>query len=228
MDPIQVFICEDDTLFRELIVDYVSRQPDLAVAGAAAYKHQLLYAVESTPIDVLLLDVNLTGINYDGIEAAIELQASHPDLKIIILSSLQDDEVISHAIAYGRVNNYITKEHYRDLPEAIRSAAKGESGLHHSSAGKLRERLSSIHMDELKQKITPLQLQILTMLDQGLSRKEIADRLVYNEQSINNELCKISKVIKGRFPYMEWLRLKKHNTKHLIELAKSFKLLETK
>ena len=68
MQPIQVFVCDDDPLFRELIVDYLSREPDLFISGSAAYKHQLLKAIEEIPIDILLLDINLTGNNYDGLE----------------------------------------------------------------------------------------------------------------------------------------------------------------
>ncbi|WP_248928504.1 response regulator transcription factor [Paenibacillus hamazuiensis] len=225
MEPIDVFVCEDDPLFRELFVNFLSRQEDIRIVGSASYKHQLMAAVNNIPIDVLVLDINLTGTNYDGLEAAIEIKAIQPDLQIIVLSSLDREDVMLHAVSYGRVSNYIVKEHYRDLPEAIRAAHLRQSGLHHSSAGKLLEQLSRKENEELRKKITPKQLEILQLLDQGLSRKEIAEQLFYNEQSINNELCKISNVVKGKFPYLEWLRLKKHNTKHIIELAKQLGIL---
>ncbi|AFH65916.1 response regulator transcription factor [Paenibacillus caseinilyticus] len=226
MKPIHTFICEDDPLFLELLSEYIGSQPDIEVTGTASRKPELIQAVGTVPMDVLLLDLNLSDENYDGIEAAIEIKAMRPDLQIIVLSSLDQEEVMTHAVAYGRVTNYITKEHYADVPSAIRSAAAGRSGLHHSSAGVLMNRLVQSHQFELKKKITPVQLQIMQMLDQGYSRREIAEKLYYNEQSVNNELCKASRTIKGKFPYLEWLRLKKHNTKHLVELAKQLGLLE--
>lgn len=226
MQPIQVFVCDDDPLFRELIVDYLSREHDLFISGSAAYKYQLLKAIEEIPIDILLLDINLTGNNYDGLEAAIELQSTVPNLKIIVLSSLDEEEVMTHAIAYGRVSNYITKAHYRDIPDAIRGVVAGKGNLHHSSAGKLMRRVASSYEEELKRKLTTLQKEILRYLQQGKSSSEIAELLFYNEQSINNELCKITKVIKGKFPYLEWLRIKKHNRQQLLEMSIQLRLLE--
>ncbi|MEW9698544.1 response regulator [Paenibacillus sp. SI8] len=226
MLSIKTFICEDDPLFRKLLADYIGSQPDLEVTGVASYKHQLVKAVDSVPMDVLLLDLNLSDENYDGIEAAIEIKSKRPDLQIIVLSSLDTEDIMAHAVAYGRVTNYITKEHFADVPDAIRSAITGKSGLHHSSAGKLMSRMVQQHHEDLKKKITPAQFQIMNMLDQGYSRREIADTLFYNEQSVNNELCKATKTIKGKFPYLEWFRLKKHNTHNLIELAKQLGLLD--
>jgi DNA-binding NarL/FixJ family response regulator len=226
MQPIQVFVCDDDPLFRELIVDYLSSEPDLFISGSAANRHQLLKAIEETSIDILLLDINLTGKNYDGLEVAIEIQSTEPGLKIIVLSSLDDEEVMTHAIAYGRVSDYITKEHYLDIPNAIRGVAAGKGNLHHSSAGKFMRRVSSSYEEELKRKLTPLQKEILRYLQQGKSSSEIAEHLFYNEQTVNNELCKITKLIKGKFPYLEWLRIKKHNSQHLLEMTIQLRLLE--
>ena len=87
-------------------------------------------------------------------------------------------------------------------------------------------RVASSYAEELRRKLTPLQKEILRLLQEGKSRREIADYLFYNEQSVNNELCKITKLIKGRFPYLEWLRIKKHNWQHLLEMTEQLRLLE--
>jgi DNA-binding NarL/FixJ family response regulator len=226
MTRIKTFICEDDTLFCHMLTDYINREPDMEVIGTASYKQQLLSEVRTSDMDVLLLDLNLTEKNYDGIEAAIEIKAIYPKLQIIVLSSFDNEDLMTHAVAYARVNNYITKEHYRDVPDAIRAAFMGKSSLHYSSSGKLLNKFVASQHEELKKMLTTVQMEILRMLDQGFSRKEIADALFYTQQSINNELYKAQKIIKGKFPYLEWLRLKKHNTKHLIELSKQLGLLE--
>jgi DNA-binding NarL/FixJ family response regulator len=209
-----------------MLTDYINREPDMEVIGTAAHKQKLLSEVRALDMDVLLLDLNLTDKNFDGIEAAIEIKAIKPELQIIVLSSFDNEEIMTHAVAYARVNNYITKEHYRDIPGAIRAAFTGKSSLHYSSAGKLLNRFMTTQHNELKIMLTSVQIEILRLLDQGLSRNEVADALFYTRQSINNELYKAQKMIKGKFPYLEWLRLKKHNTKHLIELSKQLGLLE--
>jgi two-component system, NarL family, response regulator DevR len=66
--------------------------------------------------------------------------------------------------------------------------------------------------------------QFSFMQDAGY-RKEIADMLFYSEYTINNELCKVSSVLKGKFPYLEWLRLKKHNSKEILQLAKQLHII---
>ena len=127
MTRIKTFICEDDTVFCNLLTDYINQEPDIEVTGTASNKHQLLSAVRSSNIDVLILDLNLTDNHYDGMEAAIEIKAIQPDLQIIVLSSFDNEELMTHAVAYARVNNYITKEHYRDVPDAIRAAYAGSN-----------------------------------------------------------------------------------------------------
>jgi DNA-binding NarL/FixJ family response regulator len=107
------------------------------------------------------------------------------------------DDIVLQAITFGRVLNYITKEHYRDIPQAIRQAHANESGIHHSTAHKLVNRLIDTHEQQLKSGITKLQLQILELLSQGFDQKQIAESLFYSEQSIKNEICKVAKLLRG-------------------------------
>ncbi|UFJ39440.1 response regulator transcription factor [Brevibacillus humidisoli] len=225
MSCIKIFLCDDDPLFCELLVRFLDKEPEFQVIGQAADKESLLRAVTSHSIDILLLDNHLTHSPYDGIEAAIEIRASFPAMPIIVLSSLDDAALVAHAVAYGRVTNYITKEHYRDLPQAIRTAHAKQPSFHHSTTGVLINQFIQAYDMELRRQITPIQLEILKLLDQGYNRRQIADKLYYAEQTINNELCKLSAVIKGRFPYLQWLRLKKHNTKRIVQLAKQLQII---
>jgi DNA-binding NarL/FixJ family response regulator len=225
MITIRVGICEDDPLFRDLMADFINEQGDMRVLGAAGTRNELFQLLQSSELDVLLLDINLSGSGHDGLEAALEIGLSGRSLKVIVLSSLDKEEVIMDAITFGRVNNFITKEHYRDVPDAIRQAYGNRSGLHHSSAGKLVGRLIQDQVKQLKSKVTPLQIQILELLSQGYDRKHISDRLFYSEQSVHNEISKITKLLKGRFPYLEWLRLKRHNSNEIIELAKKLNII---
>jgi two-component system, NarL family, response regulator DevR len=222
---IRVCICEDDPVFRSLLIDYVIKESDMIVVGAASSKADLIEFLQIKQIDVLLLDMNISGDYQGGLDIALELQLMGFNLKIIVLSSFDLDEIVLQAITSGRVINYITKEHYRDIPQAIRQAHENKSGIHHSSAHKLVNRLINTQEQQLKAGITKLQLQILQLLSQGYDQKQIADQLYYSEQSVKNEIFKVAKLLKGKFQFLERLRLKKHNTNEIVHLAKKFNII---
>ncbi len=222
---VRIFICEDDPVFTGLLIARLARESDLEVAGTAVNQETLLAAMEIVAFDVLLLDLNLSDRQMEGLNIALELRGNHPSVKVIVLSSMEEEEVVADTLSFGGAVNYITKQFLDDIPEAIRSAHLGLTGIHHSSARKVLNRLSSQQALELKKKITPKQIQILKLQDAGYSRKEIADMLYYSEYTINNELCKVSSVLKGKFPYLEWLRLKKHNSKEILQLAKQLHII---
>jgi DNA-binding NarL/FixJ family response regulator len=225
MSIIRVFICEDDLIFRDSVTEFLESESDIVVACTASNVGELMEGLQQAAFDVLLLDINLSSDDHDGIQAAFAIKTSYPNIKTIILSSLDHKEVISDAIMLGGAVNYIVKEHYRDLPDAIRNAAIDRSGIHHSSAGKVLQSFRNAGENDLRQRIKPRQIEILRMLSEGYSRKEIAKAFFYSEQSINNEICKVTAVLKGRFPYLAWLRIKKHNTKEIIDLALKLNLL---
>ncbi len=228
--PIRVFLCEDDPVFLTLLSKRLEREPDLTVVGTSDGRAPLLASMRSVSFDVLLLDLNLADKNMAGLEIALELRDGdrgnwNGSPKIIVLSSMEEEEIVSHLLGLGRVANYITKEYMEDVPAAVRDAYHGRSGIHHSAAGKIASALGRQQELDLKKRITPKQIQILKLQDAGYSRKEIADMLFYSEYTINNELCKISSALKGKFPYLEWLRLKKHNAKEILQLAKQLHII---
>lgn len=229
-ETIRIFICEDDPVFRRLLSKRLEREPDLIVVGDADGKETLLAAMRSVFFDVLLLDLNLADKNMEGLEIALELRGGGTETdgrlpKIIVLSSVEEEEIVAHTLGFGRVANFITKEFVDDIPAAVRDAHRGRSGIHHSAAGKVLNTLGAQQEHELRKRITPKQVQILKLQAAGYSRKEIADLLFYSEYTINNELCKISSVLKGKFPYLEWLRLKKHNSREIVQLAKQLHII---
>jgi DNA-binding NarL/FixJ family response regulator len=222
---IRVCICEDDPVFRSLLVDYINKEPDMSVVGISSSKTELIEVLRIMEIDVLLLDMNLSGDYQGGLDTALEMHLMGFQLKIIVLSSFDADEIVLQSITSGRVMNYITKEHYCDIPQAIRQVHENKSGIHHSSAHKLVNRLIDSHDEQLKAGITKLQVQILELLSQGYDQKQIAEKLFYTEQSVKNEIFKVAKLLKGKFHYLERLRIKKQNTNEIVRLAQNFKII---
>lgn len=222
---IRVYVCEDDPVFTGLLLDRLKREADLDVVGTAVSKITLLAAMEKVAFDVLLLDLNLADKQMEGLDISLELRDRYPELKVIVLSSLEQSDIVTHTLGFGRIANYITKQYVDDIPDAIRAAHHNRSGIHHSAAHQVLNALSVQQDLELRSKITPKQVQILQLQDAGYSRKEISEMLYYSEYTINNELCKVSMILKGKFPYLEWLRLKKHNSKEILQLAKQLHII---
>lgn len=223
---IRVGICEEDPLFRGLLSDYLRQQPDLEVVGAMASQEELALLVGQGPLDVLLLGLNLSehgGV--EGMAVAIDMRQQATAPKIIVLSSVDDDQIVADAFTLGGATNYILKAYYREIPEAIRQAYRGETSIHHSIAMQLVGQLVARSHGEIRDRLSPLQKQILTLLSQGLDRKQVAAQLFYTEQSINNEIAKTTKLLKGRFPYWERFRLKRQSTAEVVELAKNLQLI---
>lgn len=225
MESVKLIICDDDDLFRQLLADFIRRDDRFRIEAIVNSPSALRQSLEHTMADVLLLDINLTGNNYDGIEIAWDLRQTKAGLKIIALSSLDQEEVVTHALSFGRVDNYVVKEHFRDLPQTILDVMAGKPSLHHSSASRVLNQLSKIHTEQVQKRFSPLQIQILQGLDQGMSRQQLADKLYHSESNIHKEICKISKHLKGSFPYLERWHLKRVDTAELIDLAKKVGLI---
>jgi len=137
MEPIKVLLVEDDPVWRKGLSDYLNKEPDLAVTGEAATKEEALRQFSPAHVDVVLMDINLTENNPDGIETAIELITLAPDCKIIMLTSLTAEDVIVESFSAGAVN-YISKTSFKEIPDAIRAAHLRQSAIHPTAAAALR------------------------------------------------------------------------------------------
>ncbi len=227
MEQIKILVCDGDPVFRDSIADLIGKEPDFHVVGIAGYRHQLLSAINSISIDVVVLELATSDqYGFNGLEAAIEVKAARPELPIIIISSIEDEEMIWHAFGFGKATNFIVKHHYLDVPQAIREVGKGTAGVHHSVSGKLLKRMFQSFRGGLKDRLTPLQLDILKRLAEGQSTKETAESLFYNEQTIYNELSKAAKLFRNEFPYVDWLQLRKQRSGQLAEFAGQLGLLD--
>ncbi|QGQ99680.1 DNA-binding response regulator [Paenibacillus psychroresistens] len=227
MNRIKILVCDGDPLFRDSIADLIGKEPDFEVVGIVGYRHQLVSAIRSLAIDVIVLELATSDLyGFNGLEAAIEVKAARPELPIIIISNIEDEDMIWHAFGFGKATNFIVKQHYMDVPQAIREVGKGTASVHHSVSSKLLKRMLQSFRVGLKDRLTPLQLDILKRLADGQSTKEMAEALFYNEQTIYNELSKAAKLFRTEFPYVEWLQLRKQRSGQLAEFAGQLGLLD--
>ncbi|MGG1659001.1 response regulator [Brevibacillus sp. NRS-1366] len=192
MDSIAVFIVEDDPVWRKGLVDYLNKQPDIAVVGEAGTKDEAIERFLPAKADVVLMDINLTENNLDGIETAIALIELQADCKIIMLTSLTDENVIVESFSAGAVN-YISKSSFKEIPDAIRAAHNRQSAIHPTAAAALRNEFLRMKNEENQKLLSPAEKDILQLIHQGQTQTQIEQTLHITKRTIKNHINRILK-----------------------------------
>jgi DNA-binding NarL/FixJ family response regulator len=179
---IKVVLAEDHALMRDAIRMVFDEAEDLELVGEAASGHELLELVARVRPDFVLLDVQLPGL--DGLACLEALAAEHPEVRVAMLSAVDDRQVIESSFRRG-ASGYIRKTvNPFDLPAAIRQIVDGtviHRPLSTEQAGAARQ------VPGLSEK----EAAVLAELSQGLSNKEIASRLWLSEQTVKFHLRNI-------------------------------------
>ncbi|MBG9942018.1 response regulator transcription factor [Brevibacillus formosus] len=192
MNPIRVFLVEDDPVWRKGLIDFLNKEPDLTVVGEAGFKAEAIERFLPSKADVVLMDINLTENNLDGIETAIEFMALRADSKIIMLTSLTDEAVIVESFSAGAVN-YISKSSFKEIPDAIRAAHNSQSAIHPTAAAALRNEFLRLKNDENQKLLSPAERDILQLIHQGHTQTQIEQSLHITKRTIKNHINRILK-----------------------------------
>ena len=180
-DRTRVALIEDKRLTREGLATILDGTPDLRCVGAFSSVEQALPALEDSPCDVLLLDIQLPGMS--GVEGARIFRERFPSIRIVMLTVYEDEEKVYEAIRNGACGYLLKKSPPAQLLEGIRQARRGDSPLSPAVARHvvrlLRERAPAARP---KAAVTPQELALLRLLADGHSYKTAAESL---EVSIN-------------------------------------------
>lgn len=182
MTLIRVLLVEDDAFWQESISNDLSKESDIEVTGVVSTKDEAVEAVTTTEIDVILMDINLTENNLDGIEAAKEIKRLGKH-NIIMLTSLDDKEVVIQSFKQGVVN-YITKSSFKDIVTAIREAYHNTSSIHADAASIMR---TEIILSDL----TPSEREIYELKQLGYNKTQISQKLFKSINTIKTQLRSI-------------------------------------
>ena len=188
MSLVKVVIVDDHEIVRTGITVTLRSNPDIDIVGEAANTQEMLDLLNSISVDILILDVVMP--KQTGIEIMPVIRQKFPMVKVIIFSGLNDEKTIAMALKTG-ANGFLTKESLQDeLETAIFSVARGEDYISKSlPSGKLINVIKLIEENETpneQKKIyfSDRQVQILKMLAQGLTFKEIAEELNISERTV--------------------------------------------
>ena len=194
MNRIQVIVVEDDPIWLKGICDIIRGELDFNLITAASTKEDAQKAFSEHEVDVILMDINLTENQCDGIDLATEFLQQREKVKIIMLTSLTEDEVIMDSFSAGAVN-YLNKLHFKEIPDAVRSAFHQSSGIHPSAAAVLRKEFLRMKQQENESLLTPAEKEVLKLIHKGNTQSEIEEILFITKRTIKNHVNKILKKV---------------------------------
>jgi two-component system, NarL family, response regulator LiaR len=180
---IRVLIADDHLIVREGLRTLLERTPGIVLVGEAADGEEAIRAAQALQPDVVLLDLRMP--RKDGVTAIKEIKAQQPAIRILVLTSYDDDESVFSAIKAGAHGYLLKDSHPEQLGQAIRDVYQGASALHPAIARKVLHEINRPqNLPPAEQPLTERELEVLQLIAQGLSNNEIARRLVIGERTV--------------------------------------------
>ncbi|MDF1509031.1 response regulator transcription factor [Robertmurraya sp. DFI.2.37] len=187
---IRILLVEDQIMVRQGLKMMIESDGELVVAGEADNGKEAVQRCEKQAFDIVILDIRMPVM--DGIEAAKVIQARWPHIKILMLTTFDDNQYVLEALKIG-VSGYILKSgDTESLLRSIRSALAGGLSIEDRVAAKVMPLL--LKREEQKEadpSLTPRERDILTCIGEGLSNGEIAERLAISVGTVKNNTSQI-------------------------------------
>lgn len=188
---IRVMIVDDQTLVREGLASLLSLTPDLEVVGKAGDGAEALALVECCKPDVVLMDVRMPGMN--GVAALRHLRASHPHLRVLMLTTFDDDDYLFASLKAGAAGYLLKSIDPDQLAATIRAVHRGEIALDTGVTRRVVE--AALHGGASAaaplERLTARELEVLCLAAQGANNQEIAELLVLTPGTVKNHLSHI-------------------------------------
>ena len=198
----QILLVEDDPVWRTMLTRLLNQEQDFHVVQAVTTKEDAILYCSINNVDIVLMDINLTLDNLDGIQATLALSLMENRAKVIALTSLDDEEVIIDMYTAGAIH-YVSKSDFRSIPDTIRSVMRTSSP---------QEILIKeyIRLKEAEQfnRLTSAEKEIVVLSEEGNGRAQIKDKLGKSESTLKNQITNI---------------LKKFNASSLKEVVRAIK-----
>ncbi|MBN1136140.1 MAG: response regulator, partial [Anaerolineae bacterium] len=188
--PIRVLVADDHAIVRKGIRALLETQAGVEVVGEAGDGQEALARVEELHPDVVLMDLLMPGM--DGIEATQQIATRHPQVRVLVLTSFASDEKVFPALRAGALGYLLKDSGPEDLLQAIQDVYRGQSSLDPLVARKvLRELTRPSDRPPSPGSLSEREREVLRLLGQGLSNREIAEGLVITQATVRSHLSNI-------------------------------------
>jgi two-component system response regulator NreC len=207
-DQIRLLLADDHAVVRSGLRMLLQAQPDMVIVGEAETGQEAIRRVAELSPDVVLMDIEMPGMN--GIEATRRIKADAPAAAVLALTMYEDDQYFFEMLRAG-ASGYVPKRAAPDeLVSAIRAVSRGEVFLYPSLAGRLVQdylRRGPAGEEPPSDELTPREQEVLTLIAEGFSNNEIADRLVISAKTVDRHRENLMR------------KLKLHNRVDLVKYA---------
>ena len=187
-----VLICDDQALIRDSLGMLLNLERDIHVVGAAEDGAQAVEMVIEHQPDLVLMDLKMPGMN--GIEATRRIRTRYPAIKVLVLTTYDDDEWVFDAIRAG-ASGYLLKDTPREeVIKAVKGTVEGRSFVDPAVAGKLIGQVAGQQTQPatlITDKLTAREVDVLRLLARGFSNAEIAAQLFLSEGTVRNHVSAI-------------------------------------
>lgn len=193
----RVIIADDQELLRESLAIVLSMDPDIDIAATCSNGKEVLDTLKRTSADIILMDIRMPEM--DGVVCTKAVKTQYPDVKVIILTTFDDDDFVFSALKYG-ASGYLLKGATTDeLTHAIRTVYSGGALINPDVARKVCDLISQMNEPQMYVKVNPdgideiskAEWKIVSLIGQGLSNREISQELYLSEGTVRNYLSSI-------------------------------------
>lgn len=194
---IRVLIVDDQELFRESLKVVLSVSPGIEVIGASSGVQEALKSASARRPDVVLMDIRMPGM--DGVEGTRLFKERWPDIKVVVLTTFDDDEYVFGALKNGASSYLLKGSSVSELSKAIQIVHEGGAMLNPEIASKAIQQFSnmargtaSLQVDQQGEaELSRGERQMIQAVGRGLSNKEIAGELCLSEGTVRNTISGI-------------------------------------
>jgi DNA-binding NarL/FixJ family response regulator len=190
----RVLIADDDDLMRAGLVELLSGEPSIEIAGQARTGREAIERARRLRPDVVLMDVRMPDL--DGIAATAELARAQPEVRVLVLTTFEQDDYIFGALRAGASGFLLKRTPPEELVAAVQTVAAGDSLLSPSVTRRVIDRMAQQPAPDLSNQsklaeLTPREREVMQLVAGGLSNPEIAAELVVEDATVRSHIRRI-------------------------------------
>ena len=191
-DALQVMLVDDHEVVRQGLRALLEAEDDIRIVAEADSGNTAIEMARGYKPDVIVMDVRMP--EGSGVEACRAIRDENPDTQVIMLTSFSDDEALFNSIMAGAAGFVLKQIRGRDLVDAIRKVGSGQSLLDPGVTKRVLDRLRKSKYDDKDPKLarlSPQEERILDMIGEGLTNREIAERIHLSDKTVKNYVSTI-------------------------------------
>jgi DNA-binding NarL/FixJ family response regulator len=188
---INLLIVDDHPVVRRGMHSMLANAKDIHIVGEASNGAEAIRQVTALLPDVVLMDIRLPGT--DGVQVTRRVRRQHPNVKVVILTTYEDEQYLYEAIEAG-AHAFLTKHaDYAEVADAVRAAYKGERTLSKALVGKVLNRFETLARKQAVQDsgLSAEDIELLNLIAAGATNKEIGDTLYWSEVTVKRRASEV-------------------------------------